>query len=532
MDGSELTRRGLLRHGGAAVVTSMLGGAFVGGGDAVADGSRRAHHGRHRHSHPAPHGDGRFYDGLASGEPSSRGAVLWTRLGELERRAAVELEVALEPTFQRVVARERLVTGPETNGAVKAYVGGLAPHQQYYYRFSTKAVSTPVGRFRTAPPPGSRIPIRFAFFSCQDYTHGWYNALQHMSQQDLDFAVNLGDYIYAETVHTLAEGTAVRDDGIGQVLPADHRPVAVTLDDYRAKYSLYRQDPALRNLHAAVPLVGTWDDHEVQNDYNGGLPDGGLSTGLGYTRARQAAAYRAWFESMPLFPVGRRTGTQIYRRLRFGDIVDLLVLDERQYRDAPPQSDGSDLDQPRAFLGEQQMGWLKHSLSHSRATWKVIGGSLMAMPLSGPGTSMALPYIWQGYLHEREELLHHIDSRDIRDVIFVSGDVHTFFAGDVRRDEGTGKTVALEFVGGSISSIGLRELGYPQWVLDLILQRAPWLVSIDGEYHGYGLVEASRDAFDCRFVRMETIKQLTTATLSDDNFHWPVQRGQTTLHNT
>lgn len=537
MDPAPLSRRTLIKRASAAAAVSMLAPAFA--------TSPAGAHGRGRHGRPYPSDSGRFLDGLASGEPAPTGAVLWTRLAGLERRAAVELEVALEPGFRRVVARESIVTGPETNGAVKACVSRLAPHQQYYYRFGTRTQSTPVGRFRTAAPPGSSIPVRFAFFSCQDYTHGWFNALQHMAGQDLDFVVNLGDYIYAEAAHTIAGGTGVRDDPTGRELPGVGFPVAVTLDEYRAKYSLYRQDPALRALHASVPMISTWDDHEVQNDYNGNLRDGGLSPLLQYSRARRAAAYRAWFENMPMYPVGRG-GSQIYRRRRFGDVVDLLVLDERQYRDAPPRSDGSDLDQPRAFLGRQQLRWLKDSLSGSRAAWKVIGNELMAMPFVGPDGSLQGTHLWHGYVGEREELLHHIDCRRINDVIFVTGDIHTFVAGDVRRNNGAGTTVALEFVGGSVTSTGLGELGInaggvtvpgndqnprmPQQVLDLILKLEPWMVAVETDHHGYGLVEASRDTFDCRFVRMETVKRLTTATLPDDRFRWRVARGQTSLH--
>ncbi len=160
-------------------------------------------------------GSGSFAEGVASGDPGARAMTLWTRVGGVEQRGGVRLEVARDKGFRHVVAREKITTGPELAGSVKARVTGLKPYEEYFYRFETKRTESAVGRFRTAPPADSRQPLTFAFFSCQDYTHGFYNAHDVMAREDLDFVVCLGDYIYAETYHTLAGGTAVRDDTIG-----------------------------------------------------------------------------------------------------------------------------------------------------------------------------------------------------------------------------------------------------------------------------------------------------------------------------
>src|SRR6185503_19298281 len=282
---------------------------------------------------------------------------------------SAELEIARDREFRRVVARKRVATTGSKGHALKARVTGLNAHEQYYYRFSTRTTDGPVGRFRTALPPDSRQPVRFAFWSCQDFTHGFYNAHEVLAEEDLDFVVCLGDYIYAETEERGA--TAVRADRIGSTGPTGTRE-AITLDDYRAKYRLYRSDPALRRVHARFPTIMVWDDHEVQDNYAGGEVDGGLPPELRYSTARKRAAYRAFYESMPYSPP---VGDRIYRTLRFGRTVDLIVMDQRQYRADQPCNDAiappcPEYPQPRPFLGRKQLNWLKRRLSASKATWK------------------------------------------------------------------------------------------------------------------------------------------------------------------
>ncbi|HEY8582206.1 MAG TPA: alkaline phosphatase D family protein, partial [Capillimicrobium sp.] len=466
-------------------------------------------------------------------------------LDDVPRAGTVELEVATDQAFRKVVARRAVRTSPDVGGSVKASVRGLRAHEEYFYRFATKTTDSPVGRFRTAAPAGSSEPVRFAFFSCQDYTHGYYNALEHMADQDLDFVVCLGDYIYDEAYHTVAGGTGVRDDTIGRFLPDYELKVAVSLEEYREKYSLYRSDPALRAVHANFPMVVIWDDHEVQDNYAGKAPGGGLDPVLGFSRKRQRTGFKAWRENMPTF------ADPIYRRLTFGDTVDLIMLDQRRYRADQPCDDAvappcEGWDQPRDFLGRRQMGWAKDALASSKATWKVIGNEVMAMPAKVLGGSFYAFDSWQGYPREREELLTHIRDRRIDDVVFVTGDIHTFIAGDVRTAMGEGDPAALEFVGGSISSIGLGESNLdvgggnviagndqnpntPQALIDALREINPWVDQADFDHHGYGLVRADASSFDCQLVRMETVKRKTTKTLPAAGFRWTVERGQRSI---
>ncbi len=490
-------------------------------------------------------GSGKFAEGIASGDPAPHGVTLWTRIADLERKGAVRLEVARDKGFRRVIASTRIGTGPNRGGSVKARITGLRPYEQYFYRFETKTSQSEVGRFRTAPPADSNQALTFAFFSCQDWTHGFYNSHEVMADEDLDFVVCLGDYIYAETYHTLAGGTGVRDDTIGSPGYGRIPLMATTLEHYREKYALYRRDRSLRKVHAKAPMIVVWDDHEVQDNYAGRAPGGGLPPEQLYSAERQSAGYRAWFESMPTYS-GRRD--RIYRRLRFGKTMDLILLDQRRYRGDQPCGDETvppcpELQQPRDLLGGRQMAWVKRQLESSNAAWKVIGNEVMMMPAKVTGGAYAEYDSWHGYPTEREELLSHVKSKRIDDVVFITGDIHTFIAGDVRTQNGDGETVALEFVGGGVTSQNFGETDLPigggqilkgndanpntdQGIIDALRGINPWVDQADFDHHGFGLVKVSRKGFDVSLKRVSTIKSKSTSTEPDGPFHYRVERGQ------
>ena len=473
-----------------------------------------------------------------SGDPAPRSITLWTRVADAEGRGTVQLEIARDRGFRRVVARELVRTSDRSAHAVKARVDGLVPHEEYWYRFATRGEESPVGRFRTALPSDSRQPVRFAFFSCQDYTFGYFNVQALLAEEDVDFVVNLGDYIYAEAYY--APGArGVRTDPIG---------FSETLDQYRAKYALYRTEAPLRRMHARFPMISIWDDHEVVDNYAGGAgPTGGLSPDKRYSEARRDAGYRAYFESMPTFPV-RRGGSRIYRSLRFGRTVDLVLLDQRQYRADQPCGDPQlgpacgELDQPRTFLGRAQMDYVKRRLASSGAAWKVIGNQVMIMPTIYPGGDYIGFDSWQGYPGERRELLSHIRRKRIEDVVFVTGDIHTFVSGDVRVENEDTRPVATEFVAGSITSPGLGEGGggvlpggnpdnpnTPESIIDLLRSANPWARDADFDHHGYGLVKASKNGFNCTFRRVDTVRRRSRAALPDQRFAYRLGRGEPSL---
>ena len=520
------SRRGFVAGaGGLALAT-----AFSGAGALAAGRPRRK---------PSLRG-GNFAEGVMSGDPAPDAITLWTRVSDVEGSGTVELEVARDRGFRRVVARDLVRTSAASLWAVKARLAGLDAYEEYWYRFSTRGTESSVGRFRTALPPDSRQPVRFAFFSCQEYAFGYFNAHNLLAREDVDFVVNLGDYIYAEAYYTPGDAfAAVRADPVGY---------AETIEQYRAKYTLYRSEAPLRKVHALFPMISIWDDHEVLDNYAGGAgPTGGLTPDKLYTEARRAAAYRAYFESMPTFAV-KRGSNRIYRALRFGRTVDLILLDQRQYRADQPCGDPqlgpacADLDQPRTFLGRRQMGFVKKRLASSPAAWKVMANQVMVMPTIYPGGDYIGFDSWQGYPQERRELLQHVRRKKIEDVVFVTGDIHTFIAGDVRVDNEDRKPVATEFVGGSISSPGLGEGGggilpgadpsnpnTPESIIDLLRSTNPWAADAEFDHHGYGLVEATRKGFSCTLRRVDTVKRRSSKALPDKRFSYRIGRGEPSL---
>ena len=267
---------------------------------------------------------GRFPQGVLSGDPAPGAITLLTLVDDVGGTGQVRLEVARDPDFRRVVARQDIWTTGAINHSVKARVSGLRPHERYWYRFETRNRNSPVGRFQTALPPDSRATVRFGFFSCADYPHGFYNAYAALAREDVDFVVSLGDYIYAETYMQVGDGRAVRDDPIGRENPYYRSIVreAATLPEYRAKYALYRSDENLRRLHQTFPMVATWDDHEVQNNYANDADDGGLPLRSRFSRARRDAAYQAYFEAMPVFHRGRSRGLPLRAARPHGRAAD------------------------------------------------------------------------------------------------------------------------------------------------------------------------------------------------------------------
>jgi alkaline phosphatase D len=498
---------------------------------------------------------GKFTDGIMSGDVTPNEVTLWSRLDGIESAAHAELEIATDSTFRHVVARKNIATNDALNHALKARVTKLKPHEQYFYRFSTASTESKVGRFRTALPADSNQPVHFAFWSCQDYTHGFYNAHEVMAKGDYDFVICLGDYIYAETYHTIADGTGVREDKIGTQPPApentNHFLEAITYKQYLEKYSLYRSDPNLRKVHQNFATIMLWDDHEVQDNYAGAEGDGGLPPQKRYSNARKAAAYKAYFNSMPAYASPTQPKRQ-YRTLQFGKTVELIAMDERQYRKNQPCDDAvavpcADFNQPRDFLGQPQMKYVQNQLKSSKAAWKVLANEVMIMPTEVLGGAFFGFDSWQGYPQEREQLLTFIRDNKISDVIFVTGDIHTFITGDVKTQMGTGDTVAIEFVGGSITSQGLGEINLPAGggavipgndknpntspaVISALKGANPWVKSADTDHHGFAEVTATTKTFSCKLVRMATIKQKSTQVLPDTpDFNITVQRGQKSI---
>lgn len=399
-----------------------------------------------------------FSSGIASGDPLMDGVVLWTRLmGDPARESAwqrerveVGYEVAEDEAMTRIVKRGKAVADPDQGHTVHADVRGLQPGRWYWYRFHAGSETSPVGRTRTAPS-GASERLRFAFASCQHFETGFYTAYQHMVKEDLDLIVHLGDYIY--------EG-APRQGGVRQHVGNE----IVSLTDYRNRFALYRSDPDLREAHRLFPFAVTWDDHEVDNNYAGDIPED-KQTRQAFLE-RRANAYQAYYESMPLRRTSMPRGSkmQLYRRLPFGELAEFFVLDTRQYRSDQPCGDGDKppcaemTAEPQTMFGDAQEKWLMRGLSGSKAKWNILANQVMMTKIDrdgGEGERFPMDQ-WSGYETARVRFMKFLAEKKPSNPVVITGDVHSNWVCDLKekfRDAGS-PVVASEFTGTSISSGG------------------------------------------------------------------------------
>ncbi|MGH2530790.1 MAG: alkaline phosphatase D family protein [Thermomicrobiales bacterium] len=421
-----------------------------------------------------------FALGVASGDPAADGFVIWTRLapeplvvggGVPSEPIELRWQIATDEGMSQVVNEGTSTADPAWAHAVHVEVDGLEPDRWYWYQFKAGSEISPVGRSRTAPPSGARTDaFRFAFASCQNWSDGFYVAYRDMVAQDLDLVIFLGDYIYEQGLSDFG--------GVRRVtVPSEVRTEPRTLDQYRLRHALYKRDLDLQAAHARFPWVVTWDDHEVDNDYAGETPNPVYSSDE--FLVRRAAAYRAYYEHMPLRERARPKGPhlQLFRRLSFGDLVTINALDTRQYRSHQHLSCSAEehmqnggycapsLDPSRTMLGADQKNWLLDGLASSTATWNVLAQQVpMAQHdgQAGPGVVFggAIGDKWDGYAYERDELLAAMAelSRDRPlNPVVITGDVHDNRVYLLKTDWNAfddASAVAVEFVGTSITSEG------------------------------------------------------------------------------
>ena len=399
--------------------------------------------------------DDPFTLGVASGEPTPDGVVLWTRLAPTptsgvrspSQPLAVYWQIAADEEFRQVVAAGVEVAVAELAHSVHAEVVGLAPGSWYWYRFRVGRHISPVGRTRTAPGFGTPTArLAFALTSCQDYSSGYYTAHRHMAAEDLDVVVQVGDYLYEAAPD---QSSIRRHEGTREV---------TTLEEYRNRHAQYRSDEDLQACHAAFPWIVVLDDHEIDDNWAADVPADPDQQSPGAFMARRTAALQAYYEHMPLrassIPAGAHM--QLYRRIAFGDLLDLHVLDTRQYRS--DQRRQARLDPSRTMLGDRQERWLLDSLAGPTARWNALAQQVFFSQRdleAGPDVSVSDDG-WDGYAHHRDSLRDRITDLDVSNPVILTGDVHSSFVCDVKADfdDPSSKTVATELVASSISSGG------------------------------------------------------------------------------
>nr|WP_245577521.1 alkaline phosphatase D family protein [Actinoplanes globisporus] len=396
-----------------------------------------------------------FTLGVASGEPAPDSVVLWTRLapsplaadghGGMPRAdVPVEWQVSAGPTFGTLVASGTATARYDDAHTVHVVAGGLAADREYYYRFRARGQLSPAGRTRTAPSPGAAArELVMLFASCANFEAGYFTAYRRMAEERPGLILHLGDYIYE-----------------GQAKPGHVRthlgPEILTLADYRRRYGQYKTDPDLQAAHASAPWLVVPDDHDVEDDYAGthrldNIPPLTAAQWVG----RRTAAYRAYYEHLPLRP-----GTRLFRRVPWGRLATFHMLDTRQYRD--PQACGGhrqvcpDAALPgRSMTGPAQEAWLLDGLAEHRATWDLIGQQVFfaAQPDASGTRNMDA---WDGYRASRDRLQRGWVERGARNPVVLTGDIHTAWANDLKADyaDPSSATIGTELICTSITSRG------------------------------------------------------------------------------
>ena len=498
-----------------------------------------------------------FPQSVASGDPQPTGIILWTRLAKLNAGTTVAFEVSRNTSFRNPVLRGTAKTSADADNIVKLQLNKseLKPFTTYYYRFIYNGDASRTGRFKTLPAAGAAVDrVRFGYISCQDYTNGYFTALAYLAKEEADFIVHLGDYIYETVAEASFQSGQVRSisfpsDATNADTDAtqpgekatsfDNDGEADTLDNYRFLYKTYKADRNLQRLHERFAFITIWDDHEFANDcYQEFAPDAGGTApseddgGVNKNpdNPRRSAANRAWVEYMPVgtnpTTAAPDTGVRydpaiadptqeigIYRTFVFGNLLEMVMLDERLYRDGPPngletqdrlltpgtQVDGQGEEAPnRTMLGNGSKGadglprpdqytYFVNKMQNSTRKWKIMGNETMFMQFKLANTYVdgllqagglpSLPGLpgaeegvylnldqWDGYQAERRRIADAV--KDVENFVIITGDLHTFIAGYVRPDydepavpgEPPPDAVGVCFMGGSVTSSNLAEI--------------------------------------------------------------------------
>lgn len=463
-------------------------------------------------SEPAP--GALFHLGVASGLHSADAAVLWTRVDpRVATPSSVTWEVSSTADFTSLIDGGTVAVDGANDYCVKVLATGLPSDANLWYRFRSGAETSTVGRARTLPPPGAEASrLNLAFASCQMFGTGFYGAWKEVATWDVDAVLFLGDYIYETGLGPIA----IRPDHVGEV---------TSLADYRSQYRRARSDRWLQAAHAAHPFITIWDDHEIVNDHDRQY--------IADNPERASAAYTAWFEYQPVWPID---GTRIFRDLRWGDLAHLTLLDSRQYRDSndgafdtilgatlTPKLAAAD----RTMLGAAQRQFLLDSVDSAHAdavTWKVLGNPVMMAPfrmvdLDTPQTRAIDPNLidhqglyrqfdgWDGFSAERDNLLAHFHASAVDNLTILTGDYHAFFksALTVDYDEPGSPVIAHEWVTSSISSLPLNLLEH---LVSTSGHAAttPVIEYADTQNNGVGLIEMTPESQTVTFYRHQAVR--------------------------
>jgi alkaline phosphatase D len=447
--------------------------------------------------------DVQFAHGIASGDPLADRVMLWTRVSSSSGQdLEVRWELAEDSNFRTLTQVGSVTTGAARDYTVKVDATGLLPNRVYYYRFRCNDTLSGIGRTKTLAI-GPLDGVKLAVFSCSNYPAGYFNVYaEAVKLNDLDAAVHLGDYIYEYG----KDGYASQDAAaLGRI--SDPPNETVTLTDYRRRYAQYRSDPDLQALHASVPFIAVWDDHEFSNDaWSAGARNADPAIEALFI-GRRMMAVQAYHEWMPIRPPDENRLARIYRSFDFGTLLSLHMLDTRiigrekqlsytNYLGAGATLNTApffaDVTNPlRQLMGGEQMAWLNAQLAKSNAPWQILGQQVLMARTNIPAPLVlqtigfsaylalvakaeivpftltaaerellrqpAIPYnldAWDGYQAEREAVFESAKALD-KNLVVLSGDTHNAWASDLT--DAAGSAVGVEFGGPSVSSPGFEE---------------------------------------------------------------------------
>ena len=479
-----------------------------------------------------------FTLGVAAGAPAPDGFVLWTKLapdpmsaddaapgGMSGPSVPITYEVATDDAMTKIVQRGTALADAQYGYSVHQSVRGLKPGREYWYRFSSGAAQSRIGRARTLPGHGAD-KLKFAYFSCSHYEYGYFSAYRHAALEQPDFAVFLGDYIYEYHQKNPEKHPIVR-------VHSDNGKEPESLAEYRRRYTQYRLDTDLQLLHANVPALCTWDDHEVQNDYSGDRSEDFLDRAR--FLAMRAAAYRTYYEFMPLKPMSRPHGPdmRLYDRYDFGDLMRVDIIDGRQYRSPqacygdPKKNEGHGggghqetraacpelFDDKRSMIGMAQEKWLFDGLATSKARWNLIANDVIMARMkqtSKEGAEAWWTDGWDGYPASRARLIQHIAKAKPSNPVAITGDIHSFWANELKADFDNDKApvIGTELIGTSVTHYGL-SADFAAYVLP----NNPHVKFFDSAHRGYVSVDVDKKRMTARY---QTVSDVTDphATLS------------------
>lgn len=499
----------------------------------------------------------KFSHGVASGDPLNDRVILWTRVTP-ERSEAVELEwqVASDAGFNSITQSGKVVATPERDFTAKVDASGLTAGQVYFYRFRQGDTLSPVGRTKTLPAAGI-AQVKLAVFSCSNYPAGYFNVYGDAAKlTDIDAAVHLGDYIYEYDAAGYASAGAA---ALGRV--SDPLNEILSSADYRKRHAQYRTDPDLQALHAAMPMICVWDDHEISNDTYIDGAQNHTPASEGTFAARREAALQAYFDWMPVRMPDAAKPDRIYRSFNFGDLVALHMLDTRVIGRAKQLSLGSYVtatgfdgaafvtavsDPARQLLGAEQTSWLQGQIGASNATWQMLGqqvlmgrmnipapialqqisvgayAALAARAQSAPTTltpqelavlsAPSIPYnldAWDGYQVARETVLATVRAQN-KNLVVLAGDTHNAWGNDLL--DAQGNQIGVEFGTPSVTSPGLEGIfaneNPVQFAAGLEALIGP-LFYADTSKRGFLVVTATRTEMRCDYRYVSTIASRT-----------------------